>query len=411
VVLVYAHVDGVNGPSYFRWRWYHTGNQLTTALLLFAAASPALVAQWMRKRRAALALVAVTPALLQFTAIELWPAPLHGMQRAAAIVGHPMITSYFTVAQKIGGTATWLRDFPQILHDAPMHAATKPPGPIAFFLAMGNASAAAYTMLAFGPIAVLATYFAVRAIAGETPALHAATMLALVPSMTAIYPQMDWLYAVFSISAVALWHLALESNDRRAAIAFGLVLFVMTLFTYSLLVLGATFVLMMIGKHDVERPLRIALGTAVGAYILFCAITGYDAYGTFQTALARQSEIMGRMNAEWTLTGHARNYPYTILGDLQDFAFGLGWIPIVIALWSAAARRRLWIFVATPVIVAVAGLLAAETARVWIFVMPLVILAAAIELATWTMRERVITYALMIASAIAVYANAAFLLI
>jgi hypothetical protein len=66
---------------------------------------------------------------------------------------------------------------------------------------------------------------------------------------------------------------------------------------------------------------------------------------------------------------------------------------------------------AAPIIVALTGLLAAETARVWIFLMPLVAFPAALELARWRLRERVAVYVLLFGGAIAVYANAAFIVV
>ena len=235
IVLVYAHFGPVNGPSYFRWPWYRRSDNVRTAGLLLLAASPALLAQLLtrRKHAVAVALVIATPALLQATGISLWTINAHGVARARAILEHPTDTSYLSTAEQIEGRAHWLRDFDQVLLSSQMHAATKPPGPISFFLALISifgreqaSLAAAVIILFFGCASVAAAYAAFRSIAGGGEvALQAATLLALLPSMVAIYPVVDWLSPVFSVSAVALWHVALRDRSLAPAAAFGVIVF------------------------------------------------------------------------------------------------------------------------------------------------------------------------------------------
>jgi hypothetical protein len=352
IALVFAHWDPVNGPSYYQWPWFRRGDILRVIVLLFLAAVPAFIAQFVAKRALAVALLIVTPPILQLTAIELWPTHPSGLDRAEAILVHPMATSYLWVANQIAGQDKWLREFDRVLQGSAMHAATKPPGPISFFkmhLAIFGMArtprAAATTMLLFGAAAVLASYLSFRAIADHDVGFAAATLVALLPSMTALYPVMDWLYPVLSCAALALWHLALVRRSMGIAFAFAAVVVLMSFLTYSLLVIGAPLALMTIAhlvrhrdwKRVATQVAAVAI-TFVAAYGVLWLTTGFDPIKSFRTALERQAEIMAMMDQFWIAQGLARRWPATIAGDLQEFGFGICWIPIALALTWAVAR-------------------------------------------------------------------------
>lgn len=432
IALTYGHVNGVNGPSYFRWVWVRGSDNGIMFLSLLFAAAPLFAAQLLisRYRRVALALLVLTPALLQATAIRMWPAAPRGIARAEAILRHPYATSYFTVADRIESSDEWLLHFDKLLPSFEMHAATKPPGPVSFFVVLisifGREQApfvAAILMLSFGCAAVAATYAAFKLIAGEDVAFHAATVVALLPSMTAFYPAMDWLYPVFSVAAIAAWHLALARSSRMAAAVFGFIVFAMSWWTYSLLVLGAACVLMTMASlvRKAQASLVLcAIATIIACNLVLWAVTGFDPIRSFQAAVTRQDDIIRTMNSMWDLQGLGRHYPRTIPGDLQEVAFGMSWVPVVIAggwAWHRARRTERAIrstalaAIATPFIAAATGLLAAETSRVWIFMMPLVALPVALELSTWTLGQRLTTYAVLLGCTIAVCSNIAAVII
>lgn len=421
IILIYAHYGPANGPSYMRWPWYRLPNNAEAVLLLLIAGAPAIAAQFVRRRGLAVALLVMTPAILQLVGIELTPTLDKGLQRAQDILVNPNATSYFTAAYSVINEPGWLQHFNTVLTSVPMHAQTKPPGPIAFCVALirlfGTARAplaASLAILLFGCASVAATYFGFAAIVGDDAAFQAATIVALVPSMLGWYPVVDWLYPVFSVAAVSLWHVALTRQSTRAAIAFGLVVFAMSFWTYSLLVLGAPCLMMLIVSRGRARIVGIAAAAIVIPYIALWLTLHFDPIHTFRTAYANQRGIMKMMDAFWIPQGKQRLWPATIVGDIQEFAMGMSWIPCVIAI-GALFRKRLSPTVvalfATPLIVALTGLLRAETSRVWIFLMPFVALPAAIELVTWTRTQRVITHAALLACAIAVYSNIFFLLI
>lgn len=421
VVLIYAHFGPANGPSYMRWPWYRLPHNGRAVALLLLAGSPALIAQFVRRRAAAVAMLVITPALLQWAGIELAPTADNGMQRAEAILVNANTTSYFTAAYRVIDDSGWLRHFDKVMTSVPMHAQTKPPGPIAFcvllirvFGTIAAPMAAAIAILMFGCASVAVTYFGCRAIAAEDSAFHAATIVALVPSMVGWYPVIDWLYPVFSVAAIALWHLALTRRSPRAAIAFGLVVFAMSFWTYSLLVLGAPCLIMLIVYRASWRVVASAVAAIVISYAVLWLTLHFDPIGAFRTAVANQKGIMKMMDAFWIPEGKQRTWPRTVPGDLQEFAMGVSWVACVIAIGSAMRNRfspTVWAMFATPFIVALIGLLPAETSRVWIFLIPFVALPAAIEIAQWTRRRRVVTHALLLACAIAVYANIFFIVI
>lgn len=156
----------------------------------------------------------------------------------------------------------------------------------------------------------------------------------------------------------------------------------------------------------------------VAGYAVLWAAVGFNPIRAFQTARSQQAALMRMMNQIWASSGMQRHYPSTILGDLQEFAFGMSWVPLVLAIgWLSrvrsvdpAIRTTAIAGLALPPIVAISGLLPAETARVWIFVMPVVVLAAALEITEWSVRKRLIIHIATVLCAIAVYSNAGFVL-
>lgn len=131
--LVMAHVNGVNGPSYWRWPW----RRLTTFPLygwMTAAALPFFVGQFIYgngilRRRLALALVTVSALALELAAIATQPPG--GLRRAVIIVENAGNTSYFTAAKLLYqqpniSVSQWLEIFPNVVPMLMIHARYKP---------------------------------------------------------------------------------------------------------------------------------------------------------------------------------------------------------------------------------------------------------------------------------------------
>src|SRR5262249_39773423 len=143
-VLVLAHVQGINGPWYWRWAWRRLGYGIYP--LMLAGASPVLLAPWLQVKRAIrpaplVPLPMLGAVLMQ--AASLTQQPL-GIARLAAIVENSVNTSYYSAAKVLveqmdkGGMSyrNWLEVYPELMEKLMLHASFKPPGLILYYIAM-----------------------------------------------------------------------------------------------------------------------------------------------------------------------------------------------------------------------------------------------------------------------------------
>lgn len=414
--LVARHTHGVNGPEWWHWRWQERNDLPRVAVLLALAALPALAAQWLPRRALQLAALGVSLVALQWTTNAIH-APWHGARRIEALTRSWISNSYFSIAEPIvqaeqrGLEVDWLGEYGTLLRGAPLHAKTKPPGPIAFYTwtirLFGNARAplaAAVLISLLSVAAIVATWWMVRSLAGEEAALQAATLLALTPSMTLMFPSLDITYPIVTCLLLATWLAALAHGRAREAALFGLLLFFATMTSYSFLVLGAPLAIVtLVRRRHALRATSIAIVTCVAAYALFWLVTRFDPIAAFRTATAMQQQLLTQLHRPW---------PRTIPYDLLDFALGSAWVPVLLAaLWLTRRERDAVAYaaLATPLIVAVTGLLQSETARVWIFLLPLLMLPASLELSRWPRPARLAAHATMVVVTIVLYANLRFL--
>ncbi len=419
-LTVWLHVPGVNGPPYWPWRWTSRPNVAAIAVAFALAATPAFLALTIASQRR---LLAVVLAALSAVALQIAVASLAGVpieQRLSLIVTDPASMSYYSAALQVNdlqkrqpGVAV-VPQFDRLLTFFPLHARTKPLLPVLTYLlllhAFGNATpVVAGVLIALGTAAtVAAMYAAARDVAGEEGAILACVLLALMPAMALFFPQFDIVYAVFTCGLLATWPRALQGS-KWAAVSFGGIVFVMTMMSYAMLVLGAFVVLLALFEAVRTRTLRnalvacsIAAITVAGAYLLLTAATGYPALATFRAALVQQRLILPHLR---------RPYPLTIPFDLLDFFLGAGWAPVLAAAAFLARRERtpatnlVIAGLLTPLIVAITGLLQAETARVWIFLMPFLALAAAMEMVRWRPAGRLLVTASMVVVSFALFTN------
>lgn len=415
--LVMAHVKWVNGPWYWTWPWRRLG-ALGVYPAMLAAALPFFAGQWLHARhpsrwRAGLALAALSAMAIMLVGVT----RTGGLERVVEIIHHPLTTSYWTDAVRIheSGAATglqWLRWYPELMPQFHLHALTKPPAPVLYYLAFAgalgaNQTAALAAGLLLAPLAALsipATFALVRHVTGrEEAAFHAASLLALCPGYVLFFPEFDQLYPVLACALWLAWARAVDGGRAGMAAAFGAVLALVCFTSYSLLVLGTVLlgyaVLRIVeGRTTVGQVVRlgaVSIGTFVVINALLWIVLRYDAVAVFAQALRNQERLLEEI---------ARPYPATVLWDLWDFALGAAWTGAALALlWlargprgSAGERSAWWVSALCAgqlVLVAIIALLPGETARVWIFMLPLLVLPAGLELARWTPRARMLAYA------------------
>lgn len=437
--LVLLHAPGANGPAYWVWPWRRLDALLVYPPLL-AAAIPFAAGQWVylrdpSRRRAALALVALSATAMMLVAVT----RTGGLERVVQIVQHPLTTSYFTDAVRIteSGAARgwqWLRWYPELMPQFHLHALTKPPAPVLYYLgfveALGATRMAALVAgLVIAPLAALsvpATFAVLRRTLGrEDAAFAGASLLALCPGYLLFFPEFDQLYPVLACAMWGTWAAAVDGGRREMAAAFGGVLALVCFTSYSLLVLGALllgYALLRIAERratvaGVARLAAISLGTFAALNALLFLVLRYDAWAVFRQALRNQEELLKVIH---------RPYPATVLFDLTDFALGAAWVGAALAVLcfvpfrrgdgeaadeegARSARRVAALCAGQLVLVAVIALLPGETARVWIFLLPLLMAPAGLELARWSPRARAAAYATAWLAAAVILQNMAFI--
>lgn len=413
-LLVAMHVEGVNGPWYWKWPWQDVGSPADRARL-FLAFLPFLYAQLLLARnrlrpRAALLLMMLSLLCLELVTTDLL-SPDNAVARIVRIVRSPMLTSFCSDAQSVHGIRNWLATYPDHLADYQMHSRNKPPGPMLYYVVLARLltdprAAALAGGLLVGLLATLclpALYWLVHTLTGNrTAALHAASFMALSPGLVLVFPAFDQVFPVISCLLIGTWWRALVTGRARYALACGLVLCAVLFISWSFLVLGLFMTVLALltifrqglaGLARVMRQALLALGIVAVVYLLLWRMTGYNPILTFRTALDIQRTMVVSID---------RPYPATILFDLTDFIFGLGWLGGLLALlyFIRKTARGEWdreLAIAAGamlqlLVVAGAALLPGETMRVWLFLYPLLLLPVGLRLATLPPAARLTTY-------------------
>ncbi|HUB24449.1 MAG TPA: hypothetical protein VL992_03390 [Tepidisphaeraceae bacterium] len=410
-VAIFRHVNGINGPQYWRWPW-RAWRGWTPYLILILPAIPVAIAQIRFADRS----VAIGIVLMMFTTlgIELGVRDLdtdqHDLTRLAAIIEEPGSIGYFTHAEQWVHSGPPLRDylrqFPEEMLTFTKHARNKPPGSILFFAPFvkwaptedAAAMSAGLAIALLATLSVPATYFVARELTGDSvAAFQASACMCLCPGLCLFLPELDQFFPVYTALIVILWAKALKTGRKIFAIAFGLAFSFICFQTFNFLMMGifvAGYAAVIICQHRGSRAVStflrqsaVIIGIVVAAYGLLWLWCGYNPIETLLTGIHTH-------HTEETPILH-RDWPTTIPFDLTDFALGMGWVCVLLAVYYLVRSWRrpdllVLLCLLQPIAVAITGLLATETARVWIFMMPLVMVPAGLELRFWRTWERMI---------------------
>lgn len=428
--LVSLHVDGANGPPYWRWHWQRLPFLPLYGLMALGAAPiiGAMIAfdRGAISKRVALMAFAASNFALQLLGGSVFPGGLRS--RITEIVDHPSFTSYYTAAKGLteGVTAQpfhdWIRSFPELMTTFPLHALTKPPGPVLYYWGWIEAvgpdfpvrGVAGCFLGLLGALSIPLTYLVIRELVGDSKAaVTGASLLALCPSLIIFLPQFDQAYMMVTCGLVVLLARTLRGQSIVNPIFFGALLSLGMFFTYSFAVLGVFLLGLTILELRSNRTATrtaavgagVALGTIVSIYTFLYLAWGFRPFDTFASALANQARL---------LPGLMRPYPSTIPWDLYDFALASGWISIpllIAALANEQIARIKWlnrIVLLQLLAVGASGLLQTETARVWMFLLPLLMIPLGTELARWRASHRLAALIILWISMVTIYQNMVF---
>lgn len=412
--LTLLHVDGINGPWYWRWPW-RINHGLWPYIALAGAAIPTFIAALRfgpnHGEKFGVALMMFT-SLFAMLVVRMMDTPTSPFARIVAITEEPGSIGYFTHAQQFlasGHSLRWLLgNYVDWMPRLTLHARNKPPGSLLFFvpflkLAATQESAALASGLAIALLAALgvgAAYFLIGLLTGDrAAAYHGAAYFSLCPSLLVFLPEFDQFYPLYTALLIGLWIGALHGDRWRCAVGFGLLWDLVCFQTFNLLTLGVFFAgyaaIEIVRDHlawrRVLRQVAIAGATAVALYALLWLWSGYNPIAALRTGIADHQQDMPGVHRHW---------PETIPWDLYDFLLGAGWIAallIVFYLFNQPPRRFfgpiVLLALAQPIAVALVGVLQGETARVWIFMLPLLMVPIGLQLAAYPRGARMIVLA------------------
>ena len=402
-VLIGLHVDGINGPSYWRWPW-RVGRGFPPYLLLLATALPLAVAVLRFNSRAALPGIVLMMATTLGLEIANRAMDLESfdLTRIATIIEEPGSIGYFTHAQEYlargGGVRQFLHDYLDLMPGFTLHARNKPTGSILFyvpFLRMfpsenSAALAAGLTIALLATLSVPACWRLVLELTGDREAAYqAAACMAMCPGLVLFLPEFDQFYPVYSCALLILWVRALKTGKAGYAIAFGLLFAFVCFQTFNFLVLGIFFVgyaliarLASSGAAAIEGGLQTSTNLTdllleqnlITAEQIRAAEDEDPHPGplsprrqrvawarAFYVSAVAGAAFVGIYAAIWLWSGYNpmktlltgirlhnldmpathRVWPMTVPFDLTDFALGTGWVCALLAIyWAARAARK-----------------------------------------------------------------------
>lgn len=271
------------------------------------------------------------------------------------------------------GWGPFLDRFAEVAPSLPTHPSAHGPGLLLTIDALGIRTAApmaAFEILS-GALAVPLVYVLARRVLDDPRSRVATLLFAFSPAIM--------LYGVTSSDAlfVTLGLLAAVGLLARRAlvrVAGAAALALASLFSYSLLAVGAWAALVVLRLEGLGRAIALAASCALalaGLYAGLWALTGFDLPGTLASA-----DLVYRVGPYL-----ARPYAYWVLGSPAAWLFVVG-LPIT---WYAAralgaGNSAALALAAVVAIASIGGYTKSETERIWMFLVPFACLAAAATL-------------------------------
>ncbi|HEY1629473.1 MAG TPA: hypothetical protein VGF52_06420 [Tepidisphaeraceae bacterium] len=423
-LLTFLHVPGLNGPPFFPWPWRRLpASPLYAAIAI--AAIPFFAAQFIQRRTVVAFFLIMLSCFAIKLAIVTFRSDITGKPASLAVVSMTVedasTTSYFTDAAALIHLPLrdWMSAFPDLMWNLHLHSATKPPGPILYWLIfiklMGLSDRTALmgglVMGAIATLSIPATYWMLKQLlADKDAAWCGASFLALCPGFVLFFPMFDPTYILLSTALIGLWFCALRDDRILFSASLGIVVAITGLISFQIFVIG----LFMIGLFFFSgRSLKIGLKHAAITLLIAIALLGliwiflgYDPIATFAAAWRNQHRL---------LAAHSRDrlYPQTIFFDLSDFFMGAGWISLILLIFYFTSSRKQLplaiLAIAQLLVVAIAALLQSETARVWNFLLPLLMIPIGLELKSWKRGERIVCFVALALLTTIIYQNIGFL--
>ncbi|HVX10845.1 MAG TPA: glycosyltransferase family 39 protein [Pirellulales bacterium] len=394
-------------PLYIYWR-----PRLKTGVLI-ASAVLATFVWWLRWSLAEQGSSSRLPFADRYRfVVVLWLAHIAVAVSVALIDGGPATlwqpfdvhrrSDYIGAVERITSPRSFLRDYPGLMPELPLHCRHHPPGgPLLLWLVAQIAGpgplAASLATIVLAGLATPAVYLLARDVLDEAPARLAAALFLLAPNVVCY--SATCLDAVFMVPLVWTFYFLWHGRANRPLLwgfAGGLTAFTAAMMTFStsFVALWAIVVLGFTALGDRNRlkntslTLLAAMVAVVLAYGLLSAWSGYEPLAVLRQAFAGQDEVMKGRRGHHSLLQSA----HFVVTNLVAFLFCSG-LPLA-WLWVGQMRREFrrttasharWLLLSfglTLLLVDLAPLYTLETERIWIFLVGFLALGSAACLAS-----------------------------
>lgn len=348
-----AHLENVSAFSLFLAQWRHIRWHLP-ALLVFAIFGVAFFTglrrlNWFHEepgRRAAAWLVVglVVFAFAFSGAVAMVRDGLAGISQAYGRHGYEYVSD-------IGATGTiraLFRDYLKVRPYLSMHAKVHPPGPIAllwvfsYVVGRGALALSLATMLA-GALAVVPLYFWAADLTSRRCALTCCALYSLTPSIVLFTAtSADVLFTSFSLTTLFLFWRALHRRSIGYAVLAGAFYALLSLFSFSLLSLGAYFGFVGVWRLRQRQYRAAVIQTAAIMILALLAVhllvrlwSGFDILACYQACRAQFELDQTNLNL---LTPRFPSWAFKFLNPVCWFYFA--GIPVSVLFVRRLARPQ-----------------------------------------------------------------------
>lgn len=251
------------------------------------------------------------------------------------------LTGYYTAGVNIGSVPKFVREFPSLVNNLPMHAKGHPPGGVLFYYSLNKLFGVVMTAVYSPFLLAFLSCLTIPLVYLISKNFRATFFSALIPSAVLFMPVLDVIYPLFGLTALLL---GLRKKEFLAGVVFGIGLF----FSYSILPVVAVII------FSIKQKITFLLG--IIAFIALLTFVGYDFIETTVTVIGNQA---------------ARNFWVWLVFNPIDFVIFLG-IPLAVLAWFGTKKK--WLVVGLIVFTTIFS--RGEVGRIWVPLMPLAAIAA-----------------------------------
>ena len=328
------------------------------------------------------------------------------------------VAQYLTDVPKFDSLGDILRNYTAKANQLTTHAGTHPPGPVlTLWLATKyfgyDRLTKAFLIIFTAPVSLIPIYLLARQIFDRRVAFYMLALYLVTPNIVLLTATcMDAFYAVFLISSIYFYFLALKKRSVILAILTGVSLAVSMFLTFATTFLGIYFMalagLTYLNNTKAFRnhftTLCVSGGTFVLVYLLMYLTTGYNAIACLKGAIYIDKH--GSVHHGGLGTGYETMSRYLFISATNLFAFSSCLGAITVTLWirelistirtipplktgenqtedqesATGSFNFLLAYVAVLILIAASTLYTAETERIWMFMAPFILIPTAAHL-------------------------------